>query len=324
MYCPRCGVEAVSGARFCQSCGYPTPDFPERLHNSVTARPEATNITVAGFWERFSARMLDSVLTYIAAIPLMLIVGFPFYWIRATNDPEPLWAGLAILAAWFVAWVSYYSILHGAYGQTIGKILLGVKVTEVSGKPISYGRALVRSIAEILSVIPLSVGYLIAVFNPRRRALHDFISGTVVVRTRPLTNLDVAIIIFAVLVFGIGSVGVMAATAIPQFKSYRLRGYDALVKSEIRNAAVAEESFFALKGSKYTTNLSLLELEGWKRDANVRIVILPGKGGLEKNYVIIGRHIQSKNAFLFDGSTGQISDVTLKEVHDAGISGIGP
>src|SRR5437762_4605073 len=40
-------------------------------------------------------------------------------------------------------------------------------------------------------------------------------------------------------------IGILAAIAIPQFSAYRKRGYEAQVKSDLRNAATAEEAYFA-------------------------------------------------------------------------------
>src|SRR5437773_11923107 len=40
-------------------------------------------------------------------------------------------------------------------------------------------------------------------------------------------------------------IGILAAIAIPQFSAYRKRGYEAQIKSDLRNAATAEEAYFA-------------------------------------------------------------------------------
>ena len=40
-------------------------------------------------------------------------------------------------------------------------------------------------------------------------------------------------------------IGILAAIAIPQFSAYRKRGYEAAVKSDLRNAATAQEAYFA-------------------------------------------------------------------------------
>lgn len=52
--------------------------------------------------------------------------------------------------------------------------------------------------------------------------------------------------------------------------------------------------------------------------------MVPRKGGLEKAILIVGRHIQSENAFFFDSITGEVSETTLQDVREAGIQGIDP
>jgi len=53
-----------------------------------------------------------------------------------------------------------------------------------SGGPPSAWRALVRFVGLILAIVPLLAGFLPVLVDGRRRGLHDFLSGTVVVRTR--------------------------------------------------------------------------------------------------------------------------------------------
>ena len=108
-----------------------------------------------------------------------------------------------------------------------------------------------------------------------------------------------------------------------KFKDYRLRGYDVVTKSQIRDAAVAEEAFYS-KAQTYTVNPSDLYSHGLKADPNVRLAILPGKEGLEKANLIVARHIASDKAFFFDSTTGEITETTLKEAREAGVQGIDP
>ncbi|MFM1848400.1 MAG: hypothetical protein RL417_1874 [Pseudomonadota bacterium] len=56
-------------------------------------------------------------------------------------------------------------------------------------------------------------------------------------------------------------IGILAAIAIPQFNSYRQRGYDASARSDLRNAAVAQEAFF-VENNSYQTCADAACLEG--------------------------------------------------------------
>jgi len=55
-------------------------------------------------------------------------------------------------------------------------------------------------------------------------------------------------------------IGILAAIAIPQFSAYRKRGYEAQVKSDLRNAAVAEEAIFAQNGTTYVIGVATAAL----------------------------------------------------------------
>nr|WP_169307909.1 RDD family protein [Allomeiothermus silvanus] len=70
-------------------------------------------------------------------------------------------------------------------GQTLGKRLMGIKVINAQGRAPGYGPAAMREVlGKILSALPLYLGYLVAVFHPEKRALHDLIGGTWVVVAR--------------------------------------------------------------------------------------------------------------------------------------------
>ncbi len=60
----------------------------------------------------------------------------------------------------------------------------GSKVTRKDGERLSWGRALARAFGYFFSAIPLFLGFLWSGLNRRKRAWHDFIAGTVVIRER--------------------------------------------------------------------------------------------------------------------------------------------
>jgi uncharacterized RDD family membrane protein YckC len=67
---------------------------------------------------------------------------------------------------------------------TYGKMAMGIKVTDLEGRRISFWRGLGREFAKFLSAIILMIGYIMAAFTERKQALHDIIAGTLVVKTR--------------------------------------------------------------------------------------------------------------------------------------------
>jgi len=76
-------------------------------------------------------------------------------------------------------------ILEGSPKQaSIGKMLIGVKVTDEQGKPVGYGKALTRNLAKLVGVITLGIGFLSGFFDRRQQCLHDKIAGTLVIKDR--------------------------------------------------------------------------------------------------------------------------------------------
>lgn len=91
--------------------------------------------------------------------------------------------------AFGIAWVlvvpvAYVALSQGTAGRTLGKWLLGIRVVGEDGRPIGYGRALGRAVAWGVSAGLLGLGFLVAAVREDRRALHDLVAGTRVVRGR--------------------------------------------------------------------------------------------------------------------------------------------
>jgi uncharacterized RDD family membrane protein YckC len=101
--------------------------------------------------------------------------------------PEAL-AGLIVasITAWFirvvVSWLYGAGFESSRWQATPGKMLLGLKVTDLEGRRISFPRATGRAIGKWLSGVLLGMGYVLVAFSDRKQGLHDFIAGTVVRR----------------------------------------------------------------------------------------------------------------------------------------------
>ncbi|MCX6860280.1 MAG: RDD family protein [Verrucomicrobia bacterium] len=107
--------------------------------------------------------------------------------LELTGDAQPdLWLLLRfqlMFTALYIAVSLVYSVgFQGRFGATPGKRLLGLRVVTLEGVPLSYGGALRRYCAELLSVLSFGLGYLM-VLAPEKRALHDILTGTQVVLT---------------------------------------------------------------------------------------------------------------------------------------------
>ncbi|HEY7528967.1 MAG TPA: RDD family protein [Candidatus Deferrimicrobiaceae bacterium] len=154
----------------------------------MTAREHA----YAGFWIRAAARLID----------FLVILGIYNFFYVADNlgasaglwppaDIDELWhlAGrvspeIAVRGLFFFGFpVFYYVFLHGAYGQTFGKMAFRILVINEDGTPLGFKKAFLRWLAYFLCVFTLYLGYLWAAFDRRKQGLHDRVCRTLVVRT---------------------------------------------------------------------------------------------------------------------------------------------
>ena len=146
----------------------------------------------AGFWRRFVAYFIDGV---IVSIPLSIVggvIGGIAGAAGSTSPGEPpSTAGVAALsgvlffvyALAFVATWLYFALLESSsYQATVGKMAMGVVVTDLGGQRISFGRATGRFFGKIVSALICYIGFIIAGFTQRKQALHDMMAGTLVVR----------------------------------------------------------------------------------------------------------------------------------------------
>ena len=88
------------------------------------------------------------------------------------------------IAVGVVAFLNFV-VVAGLSGRTLGKWLAGLRVVRKDGERLGYARSLVRHVlGYALTALTLGLGFLLAAFNSRGRALHDLLAGTVVVRSR--------------------------------------------------------------------------------------------------------------------------------------------
>jgi len=134
--------------------------------------PPEGPIAYAGFWIRFLAILIDG-----------FIVGAVFWWpfrFHGSSDADvfAIVGSILYLAAWF----AYFILMTGYRGQTLGKMVLRLKVYNQDMTKVDFGTSAAREFSKILSAIILYIGFIMAGFDDRKRALHDRIAGTCVIR----------------------------------------------------------------------------------------------------------------------------------------------
>ncbi len=94
-------------------------------------------------------------------------------------------ATLARVAADLLLPVLYFAAFEAsARAATPGKRLLGFHVRTTNGRRAGFGRLLLRNLLKWLSAAPWMAGFLLAILTPRRQALHDLLSGSVMIKGR--------------------------------------------------------------------------------------------------------------------------------------------
>ena len=136
----------------------------------------------AGFWRRFTAFVIDAILFSVVQtfISVAVIGGVMTV---TPGDEAAVFAVVAINLAMFAVMWLYFSLMESSSLQgTLGKMMVGVVVTDVNGDRISFGRASGRYFAKGVSAVILMIGYVMAAFTERKQALHDIIAGCLVIR----------------------------------------------------------------------------------------------------------------------------------------------
>jgi uncharacterized RDD family membrane protein YckC len=144
------------------------------------ARPLTAATHYGGLVTRTIAFALDVVIVDVAALTVGAIVAIALSPLHLPDDVSTvlLAVGAALAVVWFVG---YFAWFWSVAGQTPGDRVLGLRVVQATtGRPLRWPRAALRVGALILSAIPFCAGFLMILFDDRRRALHDRLVGTVV------------------------------------------------------------------------------------------------------------------------------------------------
>jgi uncharacterized RDD family membrane protein YckC len=167
-YCDRCGYEIPSGSLYCQACDSPVKS------RSETYRAE--------WGERLIAWGIDFVILSLAIGAITLVA-------RITVGPSPLlwthqvlrWGPFGVLHMKSWLFFMYWAFMEYLYGQSIGKMVMGIRVADIDGGRIDLGQAVVGSFGKAF-LLPLDLAAGIALYPWRGQRLSSHLSGTVVVR----------------------------------------------------------------------------------------------------------------------------------------------
>jgi uncharacterized RDD family membrane protein YckC len=180
LYCSNCGVHNPDDAKFCSKCGF------QLGTKAVVETSQDSSACYAGFWKRFLAFLIDEGILFfggaIVGVILESVIGELF---KGTLTPMGTRQAIARVIGYILGvslnWL-YYTLLESSSLQaTIGKMALGIIVTDLNGNRISFARANARYWSKIISALILCIGYIMAGFTKKKQALHDIIAETLVV-----------------------------------------------------------------------------------------------------------------------------------------------
>lgn len=152
--------------------------------------------TYAGFWWRFIASIIDGFILGFASsffvIPFILVFGISAATFENMDmDSEealmflvPFIGAILILTIilYVIQWL-YFALMESSSRQaTLGKMLFGIKVTDLEGNRITFTKATGRYFGKIISGMIMNIGYIMAGFTERKQALHDMLANCLVIK----------------------------------------------------------------------------------------------------------------------------------------------
>ena len=169
-YCVKCGEKIPEDAAFCPNCGAPV-------------RLLATRFEIADWGERFVAWIIDMIVVGIFLMPFK----WYFTWIRiAGSGMMPSFMKVipfVDLGFDNIVYFLYWMVMEGIYGQSIGKMILKLKIIQVNGKRINMPQAIVESLGKAF-LLPLDclIGWIL--YSDKKQRLFNHISETIVIKIR--------------------------------------------------------------------------------------------------------------------------------------------
>lgn len=214
MFCPRCGKPVPEGAAFCPACGASVTTWAGAAPAAAALGPEgdpppgagtatappipmppttsagtADVIRYGGFWRRVVAFIIDGLLIGAVMMPfgLGLTLAHMGAMMNGEVTPDMLTSlMMTTIFAWcirmVVSWAYAAGFESSRWQATPGKMLLGLKVTDLEGRRITFLRATGRVAGKWVSGLLLGMGYVLVAFTDRKQGLHDLMARTLVRR----------------------------------------------------------------------------------------------------------------------------------------------
>ncbi len=164
--CKNCGSDLPEGAGFCPKCGTPV---------------QAVEQPKLAYWgTRFVAWLIDIVIigAIVGFLRLFVWVAWPGY-VWTTGLPR--WFPFVDFGTSNLVYFLYWMLSEGIYGQSIGKMIMRIKITRLDGGIPNMGQAAIESVGKAF-LLPIDVIVGLFLYTSRRQRLFNYLSNTIVVR----------------------------------------------------------------------------------------------------------------------------------------------
>lgn len=149
----------------------------------VPGQPPPGQGVYASFGERVGAYLLDMIALFVAYLAAFIVLAIIGAILRVVSDTlAGVVVGILTVVAYIALLIWFMLLEAGPYGQTPGKRILGIRVVDEHGQLLSKGMAVGRYFSKIISALPLYIGFLFPLWDSERRALHDMIVNTRVIK----------------------------------------------------------------------------------------------------------------------------------------------
>jgi uncharacterized RDD family membrane protein YckC len=202
-FCTCCGavipadqLVRINGRAVCASC---KPGFLQKVQEGVVAplkapvldaasaaiagrfAPAAEPMPYAGFWIRALAVVVDVVVLSMVNVGMHMATGQSFTEALGLDGMDWSTRDTLLFGMDNLVDLIYETLMVARFGGTLGKLLCRIRVVTASGERLGYGHALLRALAQWVSLLLCGMGFVLAAFDRQKRALHDFMCNTRVI-----------------------------------------------------------------------------------------------------------------------------------------------
>lgn len=155
-----------------------TRETPKERQDGNAGEKETNEFVYSGFWSRFIAYYIDHTIYGVLSFAIAILYIYAYENIFSTLY---LLDVSGIVTIFVFLWFYFAFFESSSWRATPGKRAMGIEVVNLNGERISFARATGRYFGKIISVLTLSIGFIMAGFTKRKQALHDKIADCLVV-----------------------------------------------------------------------------------------------------------------------------------------------